>query len=507
MQAWGHVSSHLQQPSSSQLHEADSNEDATTELILEALKLTVRSLSRVPVSSPGSGARLPGAGASSSTPAVKRSLALAAALSELYASGLPLDAASIAAGVVADAVDVGALHIRTVQAKLGPEVAGLVHDMLAVRHAPDRAEVYDDANSSALRSWLLTAYDVRACAVEVAWRWLDLAQQQQQPQQQGGEQQQALANLAQQQLCALEALTIYCPLGHALGLGVCATGLEDAAFKVLFPSSYASTARQVLPYSAAAAELLMGAQTNLQQAAAADATFNSLAAGVQLLGRTKSLYSIMRKLLCLQDPAAGSRKLWEMYDLLGLRAVVLPRDDLAPEEAEAAAVRACYRLQSAEVVLECETEGYDRLALVLEFVKAPGADLAVLQARNISRVVRDRLHAAQFRVNGQPLLLPHRAAAQVNPGDVIEFGETGVSFLVQLVNDRRLWRSAANIAFKLPYDLATAAGGGIVLHSWAAAEFDRDNVVNARIVIGEALRKCPKDAGVSHGGVSQERHS
>jgi hypothetical protein len=407
--------------------------------------------------------------------------------------------------------------------------------------------------------------------------------------------------------------------------------------------------------------------------------------------------------------------------------------------------------QSAEVVLECETEGYDRLALVLEFVKAPGADLAVLQARNISRVVRNRLHAAQFRVNGQPLLLPHRAAVEVGPGDVIEFGETGVSFLVQHVKDRsitspaavslqkycgvyaeqrlgmklpveqaldilwqqqqlpeqqpqpgtpstaatsaaaaaaaadllkndlrsisrlvrsdarsaelelsqlavqhpaapgpwflwgqlaasnrrpwmaaelfraaavcqqqqletvlrmsaaeaappppqqqqqqpppreeqheilpvaddgqpavsssssssemlaapvlpatalpaaaaaaslpssndssssrssssrsspmfqscsrlvqvlrvwakaqwdqklfgsarRLWRLAANVAFKLPYDLAAAAGGGTVLHSWAAAEFDRDNVVNARVVIGEALRKCPKDAAVS----------
>mgnify|MGYP001810686652 CR=1 FL=1 len=34
-----------------------------------------------------------------------------------------------------------------------------------------------------------------------------------------------------------------------------------------------------------------------------------------------------------------------MYDLLGLRAVVLPREDLPASEAEAAAVQACYRLQ------------------------------------------------------------------------------------------------------------------------------------------------------------------
>jgi hypothetical protein len=61
---------------------------------------------------------------------------------------------------------------------------------------------------------------------------------------------------------------------------------------------------------------------------------------------------------------------------------------------------------------------------------------------------------------------------------------------------RRLWRLAANEAFKFPYDVA-AEGGGAVLHAWASAEFDRDNVLNARVVIGEALRKCPKDAAVS----------
>jgi hypothetical protein len=61
---------------------------------------------------------------------------------------------------------------------------------------------------------------------------------------------------------------------------------------------------------------------------------------------------------------------------------------------------------------------------------------------------------------------------------------------------RRLWRLAANEAFKFPYDIA-AEGGGAVLHAWATAEFERDNVLNARVVIGEALRKCPKDAAVS----------
>jgi hypothetical protein len=43
-----------------------------------------------------------------------------------------------------------------------------------------------------------------------------------------------------------------------------------------------------------------------------------------------------------------------MYDLLGLRAVVLPREDLPASEAEAAAVQACYRLQVGGVAVQEE---------------------------------------------------------------------------------------------------------------------------------------------------------
>jgi Tfp pilus assembly protein PilF len=61
---------------------------------------------------------------------------------------------------------------------------------------------------------------------------------------------------------------------------------------------------------------------------------------------------------------------------------------------------------------------------------------------------------------------------------------------------RRLWRAAANEAFRYPRRLA-ADVGGVVLHSWALAELERDNVRNARTVIGEALRKCSDDVAVN----------
>jgi hypothetical protein len=65
----------------------------------------------------------------------------------------------------------------------------------------------------------------------------------------------------------------------------------------------------------------------------------------QLITRTKSQYSVMRKLLGLDNLAAGGRRRDQLYDLLGLRAIVEPRRDLPPDQAEAAATAACYRLQ------------------------------------------------------------------------------------------------------------------------------------------------------------------
>lgn len=183
MEAWSQLSTHLQQrpQPESIISIAEESSDASTDMgdtpwpgpssgssnadtsqmILSALKLAVRSLSRAAVQQGADGAGLSmhfvgnsnpstagtSAGNGPALPAVQRSLTLAVALAELYASGMPLDGASIAAGIVAEAVDVSALHINTVQAKLGAEVAALVHDVLAVRHAPERTQSYDDASS------------------------------------------------------------------------------------------------------------------------------------------------------------------------------------------------------------------------------------------------------------------------------------------------------------------------------------------------------------------------
>ena len=81
-----------------------------------------------------------------------RAVDLGATLAELSSSGVPLDAEAIAAGIVLEAVSSGALDLEAVEARLGSGVASLVHDVLRIRSAPERVELYDDVASRYLAS-------------------------------------------------------------------------------------------------------------------------------------------------------------------------------------------------------------------------------------------------------------------------------------------------------------------------------------------------------------------
>ncbi|GLI59832.1 hypothetical protein VaNZ11_001819 [Volvox africanus] len=60
---------------------------------------------------------------------------------------------------------------------------------------------------------------------------------------------------------------------------------------------------------------------------------------------------------------------------------------------------------------------------------------------------------------------------------------------------RHLFRTAVDEAAEHP-DGVAGGGGGAILHYWASRELDALNVRNARIVVAEALRKCPRDVAL-----------
>ena len=139
--AWASLSRHLDQ------------DEQSESLIINSLKLTLASLSRGRGEISGRGAvGSRGMGTSvglrpDGRERISRAVDLGATLAELSSTGVPLDAEAIAAGIVLEAVSCGALAVEAVEARLGPGVAGLVHDTLRIRSAPERVELYDDVAS------------------------------------------------------------------------------------------------------------------------------------------------------------------------------------------------------------------------------------------------------------------------------------------------------------------------------------------------------------------------
>ena len=104
------------------------------ELILNALKLEVAHLP-------------PPRGSLQANAAASKALAVATQLADLSGQGFPLDAESIAAGILVDAVAAQRLSPGLVASRLGSTVALLIEDIIKVRRLPIRVDLYDDVAS------------------------------------------------------------------------------------------------------------------------------------------------------------------------------------------------------------------------------------------------------------------------------------------------------------------------------------------------------------------------
>ncbi|KAK9868152.1 hypothetical protein WJX84_011061 [Apatococcus fuscideae] len=284
------------------------------ELILKALKLAFANQQHHtshpqlrhtgPTQGQGQDLQAPGAPAG-------RAIQIATALADLIAEGVPLDAESIAAGILAEAVSVGSLSTRVVEARLGSGVAQLLHDIMRVRALPKRLDIYDDVATSSLRELCLAFYDMRATVVEVVARAMHLEHPAAAAQPQWA-----------RQMAALEALQIYSPLGHALGLRSISAAMEDRCFQELFPASYREMGLWLRREVAASRGLLDRCQADLHAALAASPRLSSLVVSWQVDGRVKSLFSTMKKVLRLGEAAKGGRAREDIFDVLGLRIIL-----------------------------------------------------------------------------------------------------------------------------------------------------------------------------------------
>jgi (p)ppGpp synthase/HD superfamily hydrolase len=106
--------------------------------------------------------------------------------------------------------------------------------------------------------------------------------------------------------------------------------LLPAALQILFPESYLRTAAWLRDQAVSNADVLARCTARLAAAVERDPRFAELAGGLEVQGRTKTLFSTLKKLLRLGNTAAGGRARAQLYDIMGLRAIVAPRTDLPP---------------------------------------------------------------------------------------------------------------------------------------------------------------------------------
>ena len=216
--------------------------------------------------------------------------------------GLELDPWIVRAGMAAPLVAAGHLPPDTLDAKLGPEAAGLVRQVLAL----PSLEAYSGSGESQLspehaenlRKLLLAVVrDGRVILIRLAERLHELRSAKR-------------AEPGLQRRLALTTREIYAPLANRLGIWQLKWELEDLAFRYLEPDGYRQVAAWLKERRSSRESHLDSAATLLRD------KLREAGIAAEVAGRPKHIYSIWRKMQRKGLPIE------EMYDLLALRVLV-----------------------------------------------------------------------------------------------------------------------------------------------------------------------------------------
>jgi GTP pyrophosphokinase len=103
---------------------------------------------------------------------------------------------------------------------------------------------------------------------------------------------------------ALQALQIFSPMGHALGLSVVSSAMEDSSLSILFPSAYAEVQGWVARMRSGWLAQLTRMQSVLTTVLEGDEVLAGLGVATSATVRAKSAFSMMKKLLSLSGTAS-----------------------------------------------------------------------------------------------------------------------------------------------------------------------------------------------------------
>ncbi|XP_031285809.1 probable GTP diphosphokinase CRSH, chloroplastic [Pistacia vera] len=278
---------------------------SSSRLLFKALKLSIPILQGLPLSP------------DSRSPLTK-ALSVALLLADLQ-----MDAEVISTGILRQAVEAGVVSTQQVRDQIGVGTAHLLHESLRFKNNINlKLQVLDDDTAAALRKYCLTYYDIRALILDLAIK-LDMMRH--------------LDYLPryQQLMVSLEVLKIHAPLAHAVASNYLSFELEDLSFRHLFPHSYLYVDTWLRSHETGSKPLIDIYKERLLQSLKSDPALCKMVDEVSVLGRYKSRYSTMKKLL------KDGRKPEAVNDVLGLRVILKPKSDVG--NLSEVGERACYR--------------------------------------------------------------------------------------------------------------------------------------------------------------------
>ena len=214
---------------------------------------------------------------------------------------LGLDARSVAAALLHDAVEDTGLKLEDVESEFGPDVAAIVDGVTKLdRLQFDSKEAQQAAT---VRKMLVAmASDWRVLVIKLADRLHNMR---------------TIAVMPdwKQRRTAQETLDIYAPLAHRLGIQELKWQLEDLAFATLHPKRYAEIEQMVASRAPERDDYLARVLVAVRERLAA----SGVAADVT--GRPKHLWSIYEKMV------VRGKEFAEIHDLVGLRVIVESEKD------------------------------------------------------------------------------------------------------------------------------------------------------------------------------------
>ncbi len=227
---------------------------------------------------------------------VTHPVAVAATVAELW-----LDAATVAAALLHDAVEDTGMSLSHVRAQFGEVVARVVDGVTKL----DRLEFDSkEAQQAATirKMFLAMATDWRVLLIKLADRLHNMRTI-------------AVMPEVNQRATAQETMDVYAPLAHRLGVQQVKWQLEDLAFATLQPKRYAEI-EQMVASRTPERELYVAEVSAALREQLVDQGIET-----ELTGRPKHLWSIYEKMV------VNGKEFDEIFDLVGLRAIVASEHD------------------------------------------------------------------------------------------------------------------------------------------------------------------------------------